>query len=190
MNLSLGATAQAFENEEDDPMVQIVNQAWESGIVVCVAAGNSGPEYGTIASPGVSQKVITVGALDDRGTARTREDDGVAEFSSRGPTIYGKVKPDILAPGVQIVSLRAPNSYLDKLQKEARVGEHYFSLSGTSMATPICAGIVALLLEHHPGATPDEVKERLRNGTDLWKDREPNIYGSGYINADNSIPRE
>ncbi|WP_088102057.1 S8 family serine peptidase [Halalkalibacter urbisdiaboli] len=189
ISLSLGAPAQQYDNENDDPMVQIVEKAWEEGITVCVAAGNEGPEARTIASPGISDQVITVGALDDRDTAETRSDDDVASFSSRGPTIYGKEKPDILAPGVDIVSLRSPNSYLDKLQKANRVGSDYFVLSGTSMATPICAGVAALILQHNPNATPDEIKELLKSGTDLWRDRDPNIYGAGYLNAENSIPQ-
>lgn len=188
ISMSLGAAAQQFDNENDDPMVQIVEKAWEKGIVVCVAAGNEGPEARTIASPGISDQVITVGALDDRNTSDSRSDDDVASFSSRGPTIYGKEKPDILAPGVNIISLRSPNSYLDKLQKGNRVGSDYFVLSGTSMATPICAGIVALVLQQNPNATPQEVKDLLKNGTDLWRDRDPNIYGAGYINAENSVP--
>ncbi len=189
INLSLGGPALRHDSENDDPMVQIVNEAWTSGIVVCVAAGNSGPEFETIASPGVSRQVITVGALDDRDTVE-REDDDVASFSSRGPTLYGQIKPDIVAPGVNIVSLRSPKSFIDKLQKGNRVGSDYITLSGTSMATPICAGIVALMLEHNPSLTPDQVKQNLKNGTDLWNNlRVPEvyIYGAGYINAENSI---
>ncbi|MDT8859758.1 S8 family peptidase [Alkalihalobacillus sp. MEB130] len=186
INLSLGAPAQQYEHVSDDPMVRIVEQAWERGIVVCVAAGNSGPDPYTIASPGVSERVITVGALDDRDTV-DRSDDVVANFSSRGPTIYGSQSPDILAPGVNIVSLRSPRSYLDKLQKGSRINTDYFVLSGTSMATPICAGIVAQMLQQHPDLTPEEVKQRLKNGTDLWNNRDRNIYGAGYINAERSI---
>ncbi len=186
INMSLGSTAQRYENEEDDPMVKIVNEAWDHGIVVCVAAGNEGPESQTIASPGVSEKIITVGALDDQNTV-PRDGDDVASFSSRGPTIYGKTKPDILAPGVDIVSLRSPNSFLDKMQKQSRVSDDYISLSGTSMATPICAGIVALYLQHNSEATPQQIKDALRDGADLWRDRDPNVYGAGYINAENSI---
>ncbi len=137
-----------YDHEQEDPLVRAVEEAWNAGIVVCVAAGNSGPDSQTIASPGLSEKVITVGALDDNNTASS-DDDTVASFSSRGPTVYGKEKPDILAPGVNIISLRSPNSYIDKLQKSSRVGSQYFTMSGTSMATPICAGIAALILQHN-----------------------------------------
>jgi serine protease AprX len=188
ISMSLGSTAQQYEGENDDPMVLIVEKAWEAGIVVCVAAGNEGPEAQTIASPGISDKVITVGALDDRDTVETRNDDDVASFSSRGPTIYGVVKPDILAPGVDIISLRSPNSFLDKLQKSNRVDSSYFTLSGTSMATPICAGITALMLQHTPEITPEEVKNLLKSNAILLTNRDPNIYGAGYVNAEKSIP--
>ncbi len=188
LSMSLGSTAQPYGNENRDPMVQMVEAAWAAGIVVCAAAGNEGPESQTIASPGISDQVITVGALDDRNTPGTKSDDVIASFSSRGPTIYGVVKPDIVAPGVNIVSLRSPNSYLDRFQKANRVGKAYFSLSGTSMATPICAGVVALMLQNNPSLQPTDVKQLLINGADVWKGRDPNIYGSGYINAERSIP--
>jgi len=193
ISMSLGSTAQDFGEEDKDPMVEIVEAAWNAGIVVCVAAGNEGPEGRTIASPGISDQVITVGALDDKDSVETN-DDVVASFSSRGPTIYGLSKPDILAPGVNIVSLRAPNSYLDKLQKASRVDNDYFVLSGTSMATPICAGICALLVEQVKAQSrevnPNDIKKWLKSGTVLWNDPakySPYIYGAGYVHARNSI---
>src|SRR5699024_4691412 len=94
ISMSLGSEAGSYNNEDDDPMVKVVEKAWDEGIVMCVAAGNSGPDPQTIASPGVSDQVITVGALDDKNTADTRSDDTVAEFSGRGPTVYGEIKPD------------------------------------------------------------------------------------------------
>jgi len=189
ISMSLGSTAQHYSNENEDPMVKMVEQAWNAGIVVCAAAGNEGPGPRTISSPGISDKVITVGALDDKDTANTRTDDNVASFSSRGPTIYGVSKPDILAPGVNIISLRSPNSYLDRTQSGNRVGKDYFVLSGTSMATPICAGVVALIKQQAPNATPQQVKDWLKAGADLWRGKDGNTYGAGYINAERSIPR-
>jgi len=188
ISMSLGAPAQRYPNENADPMVKMVEKAWDAGIVVCVAAGNEGPDTGTISSPGISDKVITVGALDDNNTA-FRNDDIIASFSSRGPTSYDITKPDITVPGVNIISLRSPDSYLDRTQKSSRVSTQYFSLSGTSMATPICAGIAALIKQHRPNATPDQVKEWIKGGADLWTDKDPNIYGAGYINAENSVPK-
>ncbi|MGM7703195.1 S8 family peptidase [Pseudalkalibacillus sp. Hm43] len=186
ISMSLGAAAQKYEEENKDPMVQLVEKAWEKGIVVCVAAGNSGPSGQTIASPGVSDRVITVGASDDKNTVDSNDDD-VASFSSRGPTIYDVTKPDLLAPGVNIISLRSPNSYIDKLQKSSRVEGDYFVMSGTSMATPICAGVVALLLQLYPDATPDEIKQKLINGADKRDDMDPNSYGNGFLNFEKTI---
>jgi len=176
MSMSLGG--QAVGPTTEDPMVKIVEKAWDKGIVVLVAAGNEGPDAHTISSPGISPKVITVGAMDDKNTY-SRRDDQVAPFSSRGPTIDGVSKPDILAPGVNIVSLRSPNSYLDKRLKESRVGTEYLAMSGTSMATPICAGMAALILETHPELSPDQVKERLLNTAEDWK-LPADTQGKGY----------
>jgi serine protease AprX len=188
ISMSLGSSPAG--DPEEDMMVKAVEAAWDAGIVVCVAAGNSGPDFGTIASPGISKKVITVGAMDDRDTS-DREGDTIANFSSRGTLASELVKPDVVAPGVNIISLRSPNSYLDKLQKSARVGTEYFSLSGTSMATPICAGVAALILESNRLLSPDQVKVKLKDGADAWgdfpKDQNPYVYGAGYISARNSI---
>lgn len=156
ISMSLGSTA--TQSYEEDPVCLAVEEAWNNDIVVCVAAGNEGPEPRTISSPGIDPLVITVGASDDKNSVRFN-DDGVAEFSSRGPTIDDLAKPDVLCPGTNIISLRSPNSVLDLSNKNARVGDDYVSLSGTSMATPICAGIVALMLEANGGLRPDEVKE-------------------------------
>ena len=180
LSLSLGSTA--TQSAKDDPVVKAVDKAWEHGMVVCVAAGNSGSNAETIASPGISPKIITVGAANDFDNV-DRSDDTVADFSSRGPTIDGLIKPDLVTPGVNIISLRAPSSFLDKTNPSARVDENYVSLSGTSMATPICAGVVAQLLQKEPNLSPDDVKGKLiRACEDLGQ--APNIQGHGYINAE------
>lgn len=182
LSLSLGSTATV--PSKDDPVVKAVDTAWDSGMVVCVAAGNSGPSQQTIASPGISPKVITVGAANDIDTIN-RSDDSVADFSSRGPTIDGPnapIKPDLLTPGVSIISLRSPGSFLDKINPGTRVDTNYCSLSGTSMATPICAGVVAQLLQKEPHLSPDQVKEKLIHAcTDMGL---PSfVQGHGYLDA-------
>ncbi|UJL45644.1 S8 family peptidase [Virgibacillus sp. NKC19-16] len=183
ISLSLGAAAD--ESDCNDPLVQAVEAAWESGIVVCVAAGNSGPDQRTIGTPGISSRVITVGAIDDQNTD-DRSDEEIAPFSSRGPACGEESKPDILAPGVNIISLRAPRSFLDKTNKSSRVESNYFSLSGTSMATPICAGIAALVLQANPEYTPDQVKqELLQSATD--RGLPPYAQGAGYVDAKEAV---
>ncbi|NLI14485.1 S8 family peptidase [Pelotomaculum propionicicum] len=180
LSMSLGSSA--TESHVSDPVCQAVEAAWSRGIVVCVAAGNEGPEAGTISSPGISPQVITVGALDDNNTV-DGSDDQVADFSSRGPTIDGLVKPDVLAPGVNIISLRSPGAKLDKQNKSARVDKWYFSLSGTSMATPVCAGVVAQILQSDTSLTPDQVKARLINSAQKIPALDPNTQGAGLITA-------
>ncbi|SMO76070.1 S8 family peptidase [Melghirimyces algeriensis] len=158
LSLSLGAPA--FESYRDDPLAQAVETAWHKGIVVCVAAGNEGPYPGTISTPGIAPSVITIGSADDHNTLE-REDDEKAPYSSRGPTLDRLVKPDIYAPGTNIISLSVPDSPIERQLPENRVGEHYISLSGTSMATPFCAGVAALLLEANPLLSPNDVKSIL-----------------------------
>lgn len=166
INLSLGR--QVFESYTVDPLCLAVQRAWEAGIVVVAAAGNQGRHsasgthgYGTIASPGNSPHVITVGAMNTRKTA-SRSDDKIATYSSKGPTRFDLVaKPDLVAPGDMIVSLSVPGSTLDNARPWRRVGPSYFKMSGTSMAAPMVSGAVALLLQKDPNLTPDQVKARL-----------------------------
>ncbi len=184
LNLSLGSdTTLSYKN---DPVCQAIEKAWNAGIVVCVAAGNSGPENRTINSPGIHPQVITVGALND---IDPENPDGsvVADFSSRGPTNDNLAKPDVLAPGVGIISLRSPKSTLDKQRKETRTEEWYTTLSGTSMATPICAGVVAQMLQVNPSLTPDQVKERLMKTAKAYPNLDANSQGAGLINAKDAV---
>lgn len=146
VNLSLGTPSNINPNK--DPMVRAVERCVQEGLVVVTAAGNSGPGPKTILSPGVSREVITVGAVDDKRTI-DRSDDTIANFSSRGPTTEGIQKPDLLAPGVNIKSLS--NTELNS----------YSTLSGTSMATPLISGSLALLFNRHGDLNPEECKEKL-----------------------------
>ena len=133
-----------------DPIAKGAEMLVSKGIVVVAAAGNSGPEYQTIKSPGVSPKIITVGGLDDRrafdGSFNAR-DFRIARFSSRGPA-FSKFKPDVIAPSVEITSCTQ-----DK--------KMYGKMSGTSVATPMIAGLCALILQKYPSATPYQVKQKL-----------------------------
>jgi serine protease AprX len=158
LNLSFGL---------DTPLPYMVNPldaaseaAWASGITVVASAGNNGSRG--VTSPGDDPYVITVGATDTMGTAATT-DDTVPTWSGRGRVI-GNVKPEVLAPGVSVVSLRAPGSTIDVQHPEGRVDGTYFRGSGTSMSTAVVAGAVAVLLSHHGDATPDDVKGALVDG--------------------------
>ncbi len=133
----------------NDPIMSGAEALWQSGVVVVAAAGNSGPEFQTIKSPGVSGRIITVGGFDDN-----RLDDEsynedyfeIANFSSRGPA-FQRYKPDLIAPSVDIISCGLKKSYTN--------------LSGTSVATPMIAGLVALLREENSNLKPDEIKKIL-----------------------------
>lgn len=168
LNLSIGSPANS--SCAKDPLCKAVVEATKQGIVVVAAAGNSGPGRNTILSPGINPNVITVGATNDNGTVDIK-DDTIANFSSRGPTIEGVSKPDLVAPGVNINSLS--NVKLDG----------YNTSSGTSMATPFISGAVALLLEENNSLSPKEVKKRLMNSCiDLHEIKENQ--GAGLIDLE------
>jgi serine protease AprX len=158
LNLSFGTDA--IQPYLLDPLDFAVERVWLSGITVIVAAGNRGSLPGTINKPGDDPFVITVGAADVKGTASTG-DDVVAGFSSRGPTHDLVVKPDVVAPGIGLVSNRAPGSTLDTEHPGARVGDHYFKGSGTSQAAAIVSGVAALMIQANPSMTPDVLKATL-----------------------------
>jgi serine protease AprX len=155
VNLSWGTDA--TRGYGVDPLDRAVERAWEAGLVVVVSAGNQGPGAGTITKPADDPFVITVGAADTNGTA-TPLDDAIAPFSSTGPTADGLAKPDLLAPGVSIVSDRAPGSTIDAFRPAARLGSTMFKGSGTSQAAAVVAGVAARLLDVDPTITNDEVK--------------------------------
>ena len=145
VNLSLGSDPS--EPYWNDPLCLAVEKLWRAGLVVAAAAGNDGPLPGSIDTPGNDPLIITVGAIDDRGTV-ARDDDTVPDFSSRGPTNDGVPKPELYAPGVRITAPSPPDGYVER--------------TGTSMATPFVSGAAALLLAKEPSLRPREVKRRLR----------------------------
>lgn len=158
LNLSFGTDS--TQKHQLDPLNHAVQRLWRAGIVVVAAAGNRGEGGQKIDKPGDDPFVVTVGAADTRGTAATA-DDVVAPFSSRGPTGENVVKPDLVAPGIGIVSQRAPGSTLDAMRPAARVGADYFKGHGTSQSAAIVSGIVALMVQAAPAMTPDQVKAAL-----------------------------
>jgi serine protease AprX len=159
VNLSLESTvAQSYLT---DPLDAAVESAWLHGIVVVAAAGNLGTAPDAVSyAPANDPYVITVGAVDEQGTAAVG-DDTIPSWSSRGRTQDGFAKPDVLAPGAHIVGPLAPGSDFAALCPSCVVDGGYIRLSGTSMAAPIVAGVVADVLSVHPGWTPDQVKGAL-----------------------------
>ena len=153
-----------------DPIMKGAEKLWQEGIVVVCAGGNSGPKFETIKSPGISKKIITVGGLNDHrksdGTYNTNEFE-VADFSSRGPAL-NRIKPDIIAPSVNITSCSYKGGYV--------------KMSGTSVATPMVAGICVLIKQKYPTATPDKIKKYLQSTAITLR---LNKYSQGYgvVNA-------
>ena len=148
------------------------------GKVVVVAAGNSGDAPGTISSPGVATDVVTVGAASDqtRLPGGMDTDDGLylAGFSGRGPTTNpdAPLKPDLVGPGMSVVAAQANTT------------ASYVAYSGTSMATPFVAGVVALGLEAEPGATPAQIKAALQTSArDAGRAGPDDEWGHGLLDA-------
>jgi serine protease AprX len=159
LNLSLGEVPTG--PTQLNPLDQAVEAAWRAGITVVTSAGNSGPAAGTITAPGDDPYVITVGALDDAATPAA-DDDSIASFSSEGPTAANAwLKPDLVAAGRSVVSLRAPGSTIDQTYPSAQVGSSNFVGSGTSFSTAITSGAAALVAQQNPNASPDGIKGRL-----------------------------
>jgi len=157
LNLSLGTDS--TQSYSVDPLDYAVERAWQSGIVVNVAASNRGPSSGTIADPANDPFVLTVGAIDDKGT-NGFGDDVLPNFTGRGPTSDGMAKPDVVAPGAHIVSLAAPGASITT-QFPSTMPAPYRRGSGTSMATAVVSGLVAQMLTLQPALTPDRVKFEL-----------------------------
>jgi serine protease AprX len=159
VNLSLSSTV--AESYRTDPLDAAVESAWFSGLVVVTAAGNEGTTNdGVTFAPANDPWVLTVGALDDKGTF-TRLDDVLAPWSSHGLTQDGVAKPEVLAPGAKLVSTLAPNSDFARLCPECIVDGKYFRAGGTSMSSAVVSGAAALLVEAHPDWTPAQVKGAL-----------------------------
>ena len=209
INLSLAAPP--IDSYVNDPICRAVARATSAGIVVVASAGNfgwdpntRGKAYGSVTSPGISPAAITVGAVDTKGTV-VRSDDGIAPFSSRGPTLShttdpltGAViydflaKPDLVAPGARLESLERDGNYLVKTYPVlhadgTKTNSRYMVLSGTSMSAGVVSGAAALILQVNPSLTPNMVKAilmytaQMMNGPDLFEQ------GAGMLNVEGAV---
>ncbi len=163
VNLSLNSTT--TESYHTNPLAAACEILWFNGIVVVVSAGNN--STATLYPPANDPFVITVGATDDKGTS-SLADDVLASFSAYGTDQTGTVKPDLVAPGTNLISIvpKTKNKIWKDHQSnyigESASNEHYMRVSGTSFAAAVVSGAVALLLQDEPNLTPDQVKYRLK----------------------------
>ncbi len=174
VNMSLGGPVYP----DDDPLVEAIERlSDEHGTLFVVAAGNSGPNEGTVDSPGVAPAALTVGAVDRQ--------DAIADFSSVGPAPYdAALKPDLSAPGVEIAAASAAGSEIELVGTP--VTEGYTAISGTSMATPHVAGAAALLLQKNPEWTGEQLKAALiASAVDI--DAAPVLTGTGRLDVSRAL---
>jgi serine protease AprX len=198
INLSVGAGV--FESYNSDLLTLAAKKAVDRGIVVVAAAGNAGRNaqgrdvYGGTLAPGNAPWVLTVGASSTQGTI-DRGDDIMARFSSRGPSAVDRAaKPDLVAPGVGIESLSAPGSALYASRSPYLINGTvptpfmpYLVLSGTSQATPVVTGTVALMLQANPTLSPNAVKAILQYTAQAYEGYDALTQGAGFLNARGAV---
>jgi len=176
LNLSYGTDSN--QSYVLDPLAYAAEQAWLHGIVVVVAAGNQGNWSDGLDNPAIDPYVIAVGASNTNNTTSVRNH-FPASFTSAGD---GTRNPDLSAPGVHVVSLRDPGSFVDdQFGAAASVNDRFFLGSGSSQAAAIVSGAAALLLSQRPGLTPDQVKALLDSHTHSMYGR-TSLKGSGELN--------
>ena len=180
INLSYGTNSR--QGYTADPLAYAAEQAWKHGIVVVASAGNTGYQRGHgapgLADPAYDPYVIGVGGVDTNATATTSDDD-VGSFSAGGCSSCKR--PDLVAPGAHLQGLRVPGSYIDDSSPPGILDGSYMRGSGTSEATAITSGAVALILQRYPDLTPDQVKAFILEGTDKLHGTSPNDQGGGEL---------
>ena len=176
LNLSFGTDG--VQDYKLDPLAYAAEVAWRKGIVVVVAAGNSGFGTAKLNNPAYDPHVIAVGASDSKGTPDVA-DDTVPDWSSRGD---GARNPDFVAPGKSIVGLRAPGSMIDEMNPQGKVNERFFRGSGTSQSAAVVSGAAALLLSQRPTLTPDQVKYLMVKTATPLPVADVTAQGAGLIN--------
>lgn len=198
--VNLSVATRVYQSYNTDPLTLAAKRLVDAGIVVVAAAGNLGrtadglDAYAGITAPGNAPWVLTVGASNHMGSP-VRSDDQMAAFSSRGPTAldYG-AKPDLVAPGVGIESLSAQDSTFYRtlspylLSGTVSTGYlPYLSLTGTSMASPVVTGAIALMLQANPALTPNGVKAILQYTAEVYQGFDPLTQGAGFLNAEGAV---
>lgn len=184
INLSYGTNS--TQPAGIDPLSYAAEQAWKAGIVVVVAAGNTGYQRGNnapgLADPAYNPYVIAVGGYDTNGTRRWN-DDVVGPYSASSAGCGSKCKnPDFVAVGSHLQGLRVPGSFVDLNHPEGVVSERYFRGSGSSQAAAITSGSIALILQKYPNLTPDQVKRFITSNGQKVPGFDSQAQGAGEIN--------
>lgn len=181
LNLSFGTDG--VQSYLMDPLTHAAEVAWRRGIVVAVAAGNE--TYGStkLNNPAYDPYVLAVGGADNKGSDDP-DDAEVGDFSSCGSASR---RPDLLAPGKSILSLRNPGSHIDQTNPRGRVGTRFFKGTGTSQAAAVVSGAAALLIDQRPSITPDQVKALLMNTARPLDDDDERCQGEGLLNLKSAL---
>jgi serine protease AprX len=183
LNLSFGTDSS--QDYRLDPLAHAAEVAWSRGIVVVVSAGNGDGSKSGLADPAYDPTVLAVGAEDAHGTS-DRGDDTMAPFSLTGDSANGLRGPDLVAPGVSVVSLRASGSLIDAQHPSAELGDRFFLGSGTSQAAAVVSGGAALLLSQRPWLSPDQVKDLLRRSARSLTGVSADAQGAGGLDLANA----
>src|SRR5205823_3325885 len=180
--LTLAYGTASTQSYRVDPIAFAVENAWRHGIVTVVAGGNDGTTQHALTDPAIDPYVLAVGAADVTGSDLLGCA-SVARFSSRSSS-----RPvDVIAPGVSIESLRDPGSSIDDAHPGAVVDTRFFRGSGTSQASAVTAGAVALLLQAHPTLTPDQVKSLFRSTATPLALLDGAAEGAGMIDVSSAV---
>jgi serine protease AprX len=180
VNMSINSSQES--SYHSSPLDAAAEILWFNGVVVVASVGNKedDEDYNTAkAAPANDPFIITVGASDENDTSFT-SDDRVASFSAGSKTLDGFDKPEIIAPGTDIISILGPGDWISEYPQNVVMDGEYFRLSGTSMAAPMVTGAVVLLLQDEPDLTPDQVKYRLINSAGVIGGGNPylNVYAA------------
>ncbi len=177
--LNLAFSAPALSDWRNDPIALSALRATRAGILVVVAAGNSGSGT-SLGSPAYAPEVLSVGSAD-LGSSTNPNDTVVSDFSAQS----NKSQPDILAPGAHIISLNVRNSYVDQTMNPVRLGDRFIRGSGTSQAAAFASGSGALLFQRYPDATGGQIAKLLRKSAQNLAGRRSRhqLEGSGVIDV-------
>jgi len=182
INLSYGTNS--LQPYQKDPLAFAVEQAWKAGIVVVAAAGNTGYQKGHdapgLSDPAYDPAVIAVGGYNTAGTDRL-SDDRMGTYSASSAGCGSCKNPDFVAPGTHLQGLRDPGSLIDQNHSEGQLDDRYFRGSGTSEAAAITTGVVALIFQRFPNATPDQVKNYIASNGVKVPSADTQAQGDGEI---------